>query len=559
MMFALVTVPLVAATGAAIDYSRAFEQRLVVQDALDTAALAANRLIGLATEAEIYAEALAFFNANTEGRLDNDVTLTMVVDGGTVELTTELPVPTSFLGIIGIDTINFGVRSLSLSGAATYEVVMVLDNSTSMRGSKLSALKVAATDLVNGLFALGISNPSPDPIRVGLVPFSASVNVGAANRVATWMDTGGIAPNAGLNHDFHAGVADAQQFTNRFALYDAMGGVDWLGCVEARIYPHDVEDTTPTAATPITLFQPMFAPDEPPDDDDHDFNNNYLADDGGDGNNSCDVSPATPGSSGGLTCDVYSGLQRLFCIFFGNPPPQNVEGGDGTPAGPDYCDPDANNYAECLQERVCKYEGVYLGAYDGRGEGPNLHCTANALTPLSDNQTALLNAVDAMYSPQSPAGYTNIGQGIVWGWHALTDNEPFTEGRAYDEAGNRKILIVMTDGANTYLDQDSMNLSQYMAYNYITHGYLDVTETYPSQSDIVDEMNVRTLEVCGNIHDTEITVYTIAFQVDDDDSQQILLECASDSSKAFDADNNDELIAAFQLIAQDIASLRIAE
>jgi malyl-CoA/(S)-citramalyl-CoA lyase len=41
MMFAMLTVPLIAATGAAIDYSRAYEQRMVVQDALDAAALAA--------------------------------------------------------------------------------------------------------------------------------------------------------------------------------------------------------------------------------------------------------------------------------------------------------------------------------------------------------------------------------------------------------------------------------------------------------------------------------------------------------------------------------------
>ena len=92
MMFGIMTVPLIVATGAAIDYSRAYEQRMVVQDALDAAALAANRLIGFATEEEIYQEALAFFTANIDGRLDSPVTLSMVLDGGSVELTTNLPV-----------------------------------------------------------------------------------------------------------------------------------------------------------------------------------------------------------------------------------------------------------------------------------------------------------------------------------------------------------------------------------------------------------------------------------------------------------------------------------
>src|SRR5690349_8101836 len=101
MMFGLLTVPLIAATGAAIDYSRAYEQRMVVQDALDAAALAANRMIGNATNAQIIAEAQAFFNANIAGRLDATPTINVQIDTnqGTVVITTDLGVPTNFLGI----------------------------------------------------------------------------------------------------------------------------------------------------------------------------------------------------------------------------------------------------------------------------------------------------------------------------------------------------------------------------------------------------------------------------------------------------------------------------
>ena len=66
--------------------------------------------------------------------------------------------------------------------------------------------------------------------------------------------------------------------------------------------------------------------------------------------------------------------------------------------------------------------------------------------------------------------------------------------------------------------------------------------------------------MCDNIQVTQqITIYTIAFEMEDADAEQILLDCASDPTKAFDAGNATELIAAFQLIAQDIATLRIAE
>ena len=521
MMFGVLTVPLIAATGAAIDYSRAYEQRMVVQDALDAAALAANRLIGYATEDEIYAEALAFFLANIDGRLDNSINLDMVIDGGSVELTTDLPVPTVFLGIVGVDNINFDLRSLSLAGAATYEIVMVLDNSGSMAGTKLATLQAAATDLVNSLFTLSLSNPAPDPVRIGIVPFTASVNVGPGYANAAWMDTTGIGPNAGVNHDYDTTPTTA--FTSRFDLFDMMSNVEWAGCVEARAYPYDVDDVTPTPAIPATLFQPMFAPDEP---DDWGWGaNDYLADDGG----TCDT--GTPG------CPYSS----WYCNYLGWSQ-TGTTGVDDCPAGND----------TCVQERVCKYDGENGWAFNNPGQGPNLHCVAQPLTPLTNDQVALQTAIAAM----TANGYTNIEQGIMWGWHLLSDNAPFTQGRAYGEVGNHKVMIVMTDGANTYISQSNMNRSQYMGFNYISQGYLGTTST--NNGTVVDAMNARTLEVCANIP-VQITVYTIAFELEDADAEAILAQCASDATKAFDADNSAELIAAFQLIAQDIATLRIAE
>lgn len=556
MMFALVTVPLIAATGAAIDYARAYEQRMVVQDALDAAALAANRLIGMATEDEIYAEAMAFFLANTEGRLDEEIEMNMTVDGGAVTLETDLPVPTMFLGLIGIDDINFGIRSVSLAGAASYEVVMVLDNSGSMRGEKLAALKVAAANLVNGLFALNVSNPTPDPIRIGLVPFASSVNVGPANRYAGWMDTGGVGTTAAINFDWDDDIPNTTPFTNRFAIYDAINYVDWLGCVEARPYPYDTTDAPPDATIPATMFQPMFAPDEPDDGDgiDDDYQHDYLNDDGG----VCQTEGPTEGGGGGggpppWYCGWLLSWTHPWCIDYAG-------GGDPEPAEADWCDPDHAEYERCLQERVCKYQNVNGWDFNGLGEGPNRNCTVNALTPLSDNQVDLLAAITAMYSPQSPTAYTNIEQGIVWGWRVLSETEPFTEGRPYAHTGNQKILIVMTDGANTYVDQNTINQSQYMAFNYVYHDiFLNPNDDTPNEDQIVAEMNERTLEVCANIHETEITVYTIAFQVEDEDAQTIMEQCASDENKTYDAENNEELIAVFQLIAQDIATLRIAE
>lgn len=527
MMFSLVAIPLIAATGSAIDYSIAYERRMVVQDALDAAALAANRLIGLRSDAEIRAEAEAFFLANVAGRVDPAPGFNMVIDGGSVRLTTDLAVPTAFLGLIGINEITFGIVSVSTAGAATYEVVLVLDNSGSMQGTKLSTLKTAARDLVNALFALSVSNPQPDPVRIGLVPFAASVNVGPGYRTAAWMDRLGNAPISRLNFQTTTDNGNTTPYVNTFALYDAMPNVNWLGCVAAREYPYQVTDETPNAAAPATLFTPMFAPDEP---NNGNYPNNYLADTGG----TC----VNAGVVWVNNCQGLTGQARALC---------NANGGHFTTQNYTFTD-------QQLQERTCKYQGVWLSSsYRGPGTGPNLHCTASALTPLTNNQTQLLASINAMQA----SGNTNIGEGVAWGWRVLSPTEPFTNGRAYNVPGNHKIMIVMTDGANTYNSNSNMNRSDYAAYNYIRWNLLGTTSS--NNTNVINAMNARTLETCANARAEGITIYTIAFQVQDASARQILNQCASEQRMAFESNNNAELIAAFQLIAQDITRLRLAQ
>ncbi|TIQ00070.1 MAG: hypothetical protein E5X57_35255, partial [Mesorhizobium sp.] len=56
------------------------------------------------------------------------------------------------------------------------------------------------------------------------------------------------------------------------------------------------------------------------------------------------------------------------------------------------------------------------------------------------------------------------------GWRTVSSNEPFTEGRPNAERGNDKVVIVLTDGANTYSAVSdggyANNRSTYAAYGY---------------------------------------------------------------------------------------------
>ena len=530
-MFAFAAFPMIGATGAAIDYSRAYEQRMVMQDALDAAALAANKLIGTRTEAQILAEANAFYHANVDGKVANAPNFTMTIDRGTITLNTTLTVPTSLLGILGVNDIVFDIMSRTIAGSATYEIVLVLDTSGSMAGTKITTLRTAAKDLIDKLFLVNQTNPKPDPVKFAVVPFAASVNVGTGNRTAAWMGTG--AETAGRSENFWQyaanGTTQVPLLTNRFTLYDQLSNVDWLGCVEERRAPYDVNDATPVVGTPDTMFIPMFAPDEADD--------NFFTWE----------SVRTRVNGRWVYVDTWTPDSQSY--EFSNTYLSDYGGARGQVEYVDRREAQAN---------VAKYTGASVAAGNtGLGQGPNLHCNTQPIMALTTSQTAARAKIDTLQA----SGNTNITAGVTWGWRALSSTMPFAEGRPSSTVDNHKIMILMTDGANTYngtTSSSNFNKSDYSAWSYIANNHLGTTSG--NSSTIVGKMNERTILACQNLKAAgDVTVYTIAFQLPDAAARQILADCATDPSKAYDSQSNAELLTAFNAIAEDISTLRIAQ
>ena len=157
------------------------------------------------------------------------------------------------------------------------------------------------------------------------------------------------------------------------------------------------------------------------------------------------------------------------------------------------------------------------------------------LMALSTDEEAL----DDMIGALGPNGWTYIPAGLTWAWNLLTPSAPFSEGVSYetleDEQGT-KALILMTDGENT------------RAPDYPTHN---------SASQLL--ANQLTEEICVNIKDDGIVVYTIAFEVTDLTIKDILEGCATTPSHYFDAANADDLISAFASIASSLRSLSLSK
>lgn len=517
VIFSILFAALFLFIAVSVDYSRALTEQSEQQYALDAAVLAASQHMGAADQdTSGQTTAAKFFKENMPSGSTAQVTVSLNSDSGTICGNSVGSIATTFLntraaGEMQLDKIDVGANTCAVKGNGTIEVALVVDNSGSMSGTKIADLKTAAHELVDIVFA---GTDGGDKVKVGVIPFAGSVNVGSVYANADWIDTGALSST-------HLENFDATP-TTRFSLFAALGQT-WGGCVEARPStvetPYDTDDTTPTNTLADTKFVPMFAPDEP-DDTNADaagydnYPNNYISDYGG-------TCPAAA-----QIC-VRTNRRTGLCTQYQNATIPVAE----------------------AQSRVCKYAGAAIS-----GGGPNYGCTTPAILPLTSTEATVEAAVDGLVA----SGYTNIGEGTMWGMRVLSPNAPFTDGRSYTDTENRKILVVMTDGDNTYSHQDNNpNQSVYGAFGY---GSKDRLGTTYSSTAYGASMDTKLTNACTTARAAGISVYTVAFGTGvSTDTLTLLQSCAGDADRAFVAVSGSSLIQAFQNIGKDIALLRVSQ
>ncbi|WP_189510324.1 MULTISPECIES: pilus assembly protein [unclassified Mesorhizobium] len=638
LVTAIAMVPLMGALAIAVDFTELNRQRQMVLNALDAANFAgARRLSEGATDDQIKAYATGFFNANLNNIDPANVTLDITLPGnqaggGLMTMNATLsyrpyfyPAAALLVGVSEGDAnkpIELGMTS-QVRLKNTLEVAMVLDNSGSMstKGSgtgqkRIDLLKQAAKQLVDTLAQQAAQIKQIDrPVQFSLVPFAASVNVGAQNDNASWMDTYGLSPIANENFDwstlnapnkyaqkingiwYKKGIGwstEEGQILTRFELYRDMKVVtsherivgskrvvcdqyrenhtcershneydyndtygpfaSWQGCVEVRPYPYNVDDTPASGGPnntgvgvgdPATMFVPMFAPDEP-------GNHWYVTQDPD------ELPPKTYGAANSWWND----------------------------------DPSSST-GKTRQSNMAKYfmprpmNAPVLGA----GAGPNYSCTTTPITPLTDVTNADgLAAVKAAIDLMQPNGNTNVPEGMAWGWRTVSSAPPFTEGRPETERGNDKVVIVLTDGENTYstVSSDPVgNKSTYAAYGYTGVGYngtwvtrlfggtsSDIGQFNYSSSNYTNALNEQMAKLCDNAKAANIMVMTVALDMsssdaDDKKAMDALKTCSSDSrfrkdptdpskpAKLFWNATGATLSDNFKEIANELSNLRV--
>ena len=588
-VFALATPAIFGAVSASVEMSSISRIRAQLQAALDASALATGKHLAITTDEDVLAVyARDYFDSNLGSALEPEKIsfgfqfLDSPNSGKRIRVSANYDYD-FMMKFLGMDELLLNIASEVTAGNRTIEVAIVLDNSGSMdtyTGSsyetRLEKAQEAAIALSTQLYTLANISNKPDPVKIAVVPFGHSVNIGSANRGEDWMDMNGWSSihHENLNWEgtskrgddwpelvsyaagykgFAAGSESAPptsgtvavDWLTRWTLFDALN-VGWEGCVEMRPWPYHTTDDTPSDLNADTLFVPMFAPDEPDEEnsyEDDDYSNSYLD----------DYYRAYANPDGLTYWDSYRGLHRLLT---------NIPG-----EGYNY-----GNYTrqQWRQDWAMKYNDdakrSNFDQYYSRdlgNRGPNFGCTTDPITPLTSQATTIETAINAMDS----GGYTNVQAGIAWGWRTLSPGEPFIQGRDYSVPENDKYIIVLTDGNNTYPSQSTENDSQYTSWGYEKHGRVfDGLSTTMSK---VDAMNAHTKTTCDNIkaiidadNEPAYKIFTIAYDVADGSSVKALLhDCASmraDGSKYYFDVSGDALAAAMQAIGNEISDLRIS-
>jgi Flp pilus assembly protein TadG len=336
-------------------------------------------------------------------------------------------------------------------------------------------------------------------------------------------------------------------------LFARMPGTVWKGCVEARPSSNDllaggygsgnpdfdVTDDPPVASNANSLFTPYFWPDESdyqnnvynapgpyPPPSGAGYHNNYLAD---------GVSPATwsydmTDPSGAKI--RHDGMQNNTLFKYNGTAPAIIrEAGNADTYGPNASCPD-----------------------------PVLRLTSSAA------------AVDSKINSLSywTGGGTVISEGLMWAWRSLSPNLPFADGKPYDKA-NRKVIVLMTDGVNGLADNNiwSNVVSDYSAYNYLGAGRQGpLTPTWAPQFTF-DRMTAfldeRTRAACANAKAKGIEIYTVFFNrgtmtaAQQASSRNLLSSCASTPQNLYEAKDATTLQVAFGQVGSAIGKVRLVK
>lgn len=555
VIFGVAAIPLTIAIGAAVDYSSAANRRVALQMAVDTAVIRGCKDIQTESVATATTNMQNVFNGSFKYTATFTPEVTTTVASGKVKANAASVVDAQLGALVGLKDIPIHATSECEYGNNTYEIALVMDNSGSMGESagggqsKMEASKAAAKELVNELYGGPLS---AQRIKMSVVPFTLSVNVGSQYRNAAWVDTGAQSSIHWNNFNYaHSPWKPA----NRFTLFDEMN-IDFGGCFEMRpgdyaVYPGNVPTgpgiTPPPAAD--AAFVPQFAPDD----------------------------PGSRQSGGAWYSFQQNGNGAWVSYYYENSYLGDRTGGGG--GGVCNSDGHAQEQVDKALTKLCKYRGNPPKTISN-GRGPNYMCNGQPLMRMTNEKATINSKIDTMVA----GGNTNIFDGFMWGWRTISPDGPFADGRpnGAQPAGqpvNNKVIVLLTDGINFWGSLDNSNGSRFSPAGFLKNTVTDQTlpqQTFkkvsrfsplPTNNEAqgVDAMDTRLKTACENAKAIGVDIYTIGFARNRNEvDEAVLTACASTNKKTnkvqyYYASDANQVKQVFKDIAQNLSELRLTK
>jgi len=190
-----------------------------------------------------------------------------------------------------------------------------------------------------------------------------------------------------------------------------------------------------------------------------------------------------------------------------------------------------NGDNETLGFNNSRYKGLAGGGCDER---------YNIITPLTDDFSQLKSNIN----DYTMVGRTYIPAGLNWAWRTLEEADSFTNERLDDDE-TQKIIILMSDGSNT------------VSTNGTVDGWDGLFHWLMNEDDDREKADELTRNFCQSIKADGIRLITVAYEVTDSDTRELMQNCASAGSDYYDATNASQLVTAFKKIGNGLKTVRL--
>lgn len=587
IMTTLILVPVIAAIGLGLDYSRLVAAHTVLQGAVDAAALQAGAMIRESDErrreagSKIYEAQIA----NIADKIHDEFQLNF--ESGRVTAEGSVTIPARILNIIGRSQLSTSVVSTITARQDQVSAALVLDVTGSLSNADLAAIKVASKSLVD----IVLDEKQQTDHFISLVPFAQFVNIGTDRAAEAVLDKKGKASHSGrfirgkpiARHADCSDKASASEKakivkSNLKAIRDSLSAQtaelqrnspELFERLRDQMLDYDKQVAMAPGGVVDCLLR------NPAEVSNWEMVNAYN-DDGKSGWTGCVESRPEPNDVS-VTPPSAGNPNSLFVPFF------QYDGKYMTDYPlyyPNYLrdvtfeskhSGDKNySYLEWkeLQDLPVGSNPVeysilnYLGKPSAlRSSSVKFHAETICpppITPLTHDATILKSHIDRLVHIR--AGGTNVGEGIMWGWRTLIGQAPFPHPTGIAEEEMRKpVLVIMTDGENnvniTGGWQNTPFRTQYTPYGHAGAGHMPGVG---NQSQANSYFNRRMEAACKAAKAGGIEVYTVLFRSTSTTIAKLLRECSTSESHAYRAADSAALLSVFREIARKMSKLYIS-